>query len=427
MDLPFLMLSQSRGRSISGEELEAFGKKAAELWSSSEKTLNDAVVETVKQAGLTPEQVRRVVEFANTSAYLGEFKKEGSTHRVIEFSGGPADPAAVLQDLNDGGGGSVRDRGMLDYQSPPSRSKTASTDEDLSLKQAFEVEKSAGIPEENPLGDVIDLREKMAGLHDHITSQISGLEVMYMDLCERLFENVKQASLEGYTLGEVVQVWSKVTDEPVFFKTAFDMLSKRLVDNEVFRSTLDIAESLEKTGSSRLVNMGHPLIADFQEYCDVLMKLAGLRGQQENAASALQETTEFILRPEKRASFRDSSSASQQAGELKQAAGGAIGQVLDVARAAGEKVAPAAGKVVGSVIGQGPGAQEAGKYIGKAIQYTPHAIGAALGLRALQHLQAAGQSPIGHAVKSFVPGTADYQQKQYELQMRYGGMPFGTY
>lgn len=424
MDLPFQMLSQSgRGRSVSGEELEAFGKQAAALWSSKDTSLNSAVVETVKHAGLTPEQVRRVIEFANTAAYLGEFHKEGSPHKVIEFSGGPADPSSVLQDLNDGGGGSVSDRGMMDYASPPAETKTAEVRFETSFEQMFAVQ-APNIPEENPLGGIMDLREKVAGLHDHLTSEISGLEVMHMDLCQRLFENVKQAALEGYSLGEVVQAWSKVTEEPVFFKTAFVMLGQRLVDNEVFPSLHEVYDSLEKTGAARMVNMDHPLLTDFEEYCGCIEKIAQLREQQEKAASALRQTTEFILRPEKVAEGKAPSSSSADPFEgLKTAeVGGVVGKAVQLGRKAAP-VGEAAGKFLGELaVGKGnQTAAQIGKLTGKAVQYTPHALGVALALRAGQHAQALGQTSLGHEVKSLIPGTQDYQQKKYQLQMQYGG------
>ncbi len=89
------------------------GKSAAERWSvGAYPSLHEAVVGTVKCARLSPEQVRRVVEFANTTAYLTEFRKEGMGHKYIDFGeGGPANPSTVLQDLNDGGGGTVFDTG----------------------------------------------------------------------------------------------------------------------------------------------------------------------------------------------------------------------------------------------------------------------------------------------------------------------------
>src|SRR5208282_6747332 len=106
------LLQQAHAHRVSGEHLEVLGKQASSRWSSGEsKTLSDAVVETVKTAGLSPEQVKRVCEFANTEAYLTEFKKEGSAHKFIDFGSGPADPSTVIKDLNDGGGGTVFDDG----------------------------------------------------------------------------------------------------------------------------------------------------------------------------------------------------------------------------------------------------------------------------------------------------------------------------
>jgi len=122
------LLQQLNAHPHSGEYLEVLGKRAAARWSSGDhKTLTDAVTETVKQAQLSPEQVKRVVEFANTDAYLTEFKKEGGEHHVIDFHGGPADASEILKDLNDGGGGSVFDRGTGDYNAPPNDMKISSS------------------------------------------------------------------------------------------------------------------------------------------------------------------------------------------------------------------------------------------------------------------------------------------------------------
>lgn len=239
-NLPFqAQLQESHARPVSGEELETFGKKAAEYYSKGEGDLNQAVVETVKHAGLSPEQVRRVVEFANTAAYLTEFKKESSPHRVVEFQGGPADPAAVLQDLNDGGGGSTYDRGLLDYSSPPGESKTASA----AAEQAFAAALSRPelpLRQHNPFGEVIELKDKLASLYDHETSILSGLEGMYMDLSEQLYGHVKQAAMSGATLGEVLQAWLPFVNDPVYVKTAFSLIGPRLVQEEVFRSLVDV-------------------------------------------------------------------------------------------------------------------------------------------------------------------------------------------
>jgi hypothetical protein len=136
-DLTSLMLlQQSHAIPKSGEELETLGKYAAKKYvEGSCASLNDAVVETVKHAGLSPEQVKRVVEFANTDAYLTEYRKEASS-KYVTFLEGPADPAEVLRDLNDGGGGTVFDRGLADYSVPPGV-KTASAVESFEKQAAI--------------------------------------------------------------------------------------------------------------------------------------------------------------------------------------------------------------------------------------------------------------------------------------------------
>lgn len=122
---PQTQLQQSAAHPMSGEELEVLGKRASAMYRCGGCTLNDAVVETVKKAGLSPEQVKRVVEFANTDAYLKEFEKKGATHKYIDFHGGPANPSEILKDLNDGGGGTVFDTGSGDYMSPPLQKTSA--------------------------------------------------------------------------------------------------------------------------------------------------------------------------------------------------------------------------------------------------------------------------------------------------------------
>lgn len=148
-DLPSItLLQQAHAIPKTGEELEVLGKQAACKYDSGEScTLNCAVVETVKHAGLSPEQVKRVVEFTNQSAYRNEFNKLGSGHKYIEFEGGPANPGEVLKDLNDGGGGTVFDRGVLDYASQPALpAKTASALLEQNRKRVG-IEKTAQLTE----------------------------------------------------------------------------------------------------------------------------------------------------------------------------------------------------------------------------------------------------------------------------------------
>jgi hypothetical protein len=294
-DLPEQGLFQQRNaRPISGEHLEVLGKKASADWSAGTySSLTAAVTNVVKTAGLSPEQVKRVVEFANTSAYLNEFRKEGSAHRVIEFEGGPASVADVLRDLNDGGGGSVFDRGTLDYQTPPSNAKVAAARAEAELTALFG-SPAPDLPQENPLGPALDLQTKVASAREHLLSQLSGLEVVYSDLGDRLYFQVKQAALRGMSLGDIVQAWDSVAPSADHIKVASSLVAPRLLKDEVFRNIGELHASIDKMGGARMVNPAHPLVGEFVEFCQALNKLAETRLARDELAKAASDLSTFI-------------------------------------------------------------------------------------------------------------------------------------
>jgi hypothetical protein len=283
-DLPSVELfQQMHSRHVTGEHLEVLGKQAAARWHAGEfATLTEAVTDLVKTAHLSPEQVKRVIEFTNTAAYLQDFKKEGAPHRVIEFAGGPADPSEILKDLNDGGGGTVFDNGS-DYHMPPSKEaseKTASSHDENALAELFGNEPSENIPYANPHSEVIDLKDKLAAAADHLQSEISGLEVAYAELGGRVYYQVKQAALSGYSLGNVLQAWQEVSPSDDYIKVAFELISPRLLREEVFRSLEQMSASVDKVASA-MVDTSHPLVQEFTEFCQALTTLAEKRAARE--------------------------------------------------------------------------------------------------------------------------------------------------
>ena len=272
------------------------GKKAAAQWSGGEHAnLTEAVVHVIKHAEvpLVPEQVRRVLEFCNVDAYLSEFRKEGA-HKIVDFGpDGPANPADVLHNLNNGGGTTVLDNGISDYSRPPA--KTASYDDaDEVLAEVFMHKAASVYPDENPYQEIMELQDKLAGAYDHLSAQISGLEIAYQDLSEGLYQQVKQASLEGQSLGEIIQAWGAVTDDPIFVKAAFDQFVPRLLKEEVFYTGDDVGNSILKTAGERYVNIEHPLINTYTDFVDVLSKLASLREWQEEVFNDYNQATAFI-------------------------------------------------------------------------------------------------------------------------------------
>jgi hypothetical protein len=414
-DLPVsLLMQQEKAKSRTGEELETFGKVASIAYLKGEcKTLTQAVVDTVKTAGLGPEQVRRVVEFANTNAYLQKFASGDPHHRVISFKGGPASFPDVIRDLNDGGGGSVFDKvasaSLSDYQSPPpdvealaSRNMDRFGNMDVKLASAFAVEE-VEYPYSDPLRETLDLRDKIAGLYSEATGELSVLENEYLECCDELFHFVKQAALSGLTLGNVTAAMGEVTRDPEIFKLAFAMLAPRLVKNEVFRTDEAVAESLAKFASSNVVNPEHPLLGAFGEYVSTLQKLAATRQVRDEAAEQLDILSRFTVKA--------ASTATAVAEKIRSVASHvpkAWGVATDLAARASKPVSEFATAL---------GGETAGSIAGGAVEYSPHILA---GLAAEEAYQRAKNNPAVQAGKNFVasrvPYTHQSMMRQYALQ-----------
>ncbi len=496
-DLPSIaLLQQSHAVPKSGEELEVMGKYAASQYiGGKQKTLNDAVVGTVKHAGLSPEQVRRVIEFANTAAYLSEFNKEGSPSRYVDFAGGPADPGEVLRELNSGGGGTVFDRGLADYSMPmaelskaasarrapraeePEQEKAASApepEEDLitklakygpfgptgmdiandmvadgnrgrimpayagfdptgdsqkkmqvrmlqaytgrspvvvkhgsaleqmlldedptetALKEAF-----AATDEQyeyaNPLADSFAMRDKLAGMAEHMTRELTGLEVEYGSVLEDLYQQVKQASLEGNELGLILAAWQEVVPDAAYVKTAFMHIGPRLVDEGVFEGREAVGLSLTKTAHVGMVDMEHPIIETMAAYCLTLDKLAETRAGRDEVIEGRDRLDGFITK-----------------------AAALIPKVLSAASKGGEVAGGAARKVMSELVDNPSVIAGAGNVVGGAVKYAPHIAGA---IAAKEVYDRAKYNPVTQYVSSQLPGTQAHAMRQMRLMQASG-------
>ena len=427
------VLQQREARPVAGEHLEVLGKKAAADWCSGKvASLNAAVLSAVQHEMLSPEQVRRVVEFCNQDAYLQEFRKEGSNHRVVHFDSGPADPAQVIQDLNDGGGGSRFDRGTLDYSMPPSLAmkeaswrspatvgfdKTASANEAPAAelprlvklpslpKTASPAERyesqlwelfGAGSPMAmaEPLRPLQQMEHKLAGAAAHLSSELDSLEIEFGQVTDRLYGAVKQAALEGIPLGAMITAWSTVSEDPLYVKVAFNRLTPMLQTGRVFDSLASLGDSLLKTAgfNAEFANKEHPLVSCYQEFVDTLNKLAHMRVVHEELQVGADEAHKL----------------------LKQAAsGGLVGAArkgVGMVSSAIDKASPA---VAHALVGAKDGKQLA-PTIAKALKGTA-LVGS--GLAANAAVQNVTDRPavrgVVNTAASIVPGTMAYQQRRY--------------
>ena len=383
-DLPsFLLSRQQQAKPVSGMELETFGKHAASLYSSGRcPTVAEAIMATIKTAALSPEQVKRVVELANTEAYLNETRKHAS-HRYVELQGGPANPADILRDLNDGGEPIQRDKTAMDYRLPPpdvhelerlNRQRLGAPD---ILEEAFKTS-GARYPNDDPYIDSLRHLQKLSGLHDQLVSELSHLEAQLIGDKEELYQQVKEAAQSGLCLGDVLYALS-FTEQPAdMAKVAFSYITPRLVQDGVHRSALSVAESLSGfTKRAGLVNREHPLLSSYESMCNTLYKLAQTRVAAERIQGEVEAMTLFLHR-----------AISKEAG-LAKSVGKEVGELLGVvgsgakagwrglrsgAREAGSGLTEALGgprmvDAAGNIVSGSRGAELAGK----AVEHAPTA------------------------------------------------------
>ena len=380
---------------MGGSELESMGKQAAEAWSAGlHPSIHEAVVTTVKCAQLSPEQVKRVVEFANQTAFLAAHKKEGSNHKYIDFGPeGPANPSEVLQELNSGGGGTVFDSGSNPYQIEPTQAVSSISEREM-LDALFPKTASEGYAEADPLQDSMDLYQKLAGLADRTGSAINSLERICDETHEALFNEVKQATLHGYSLADVVSIWEQVDPSGEYVKVAFASMLEPLLESGVFLLPDQVTASLLKQAQVGTPDPSTPIVTNFKAYCEVVDKLAEERSNHAQYVEGA-ATLQAFLRKEA-------------------ASGGVLHKGIELVRKGGQH-AQRGGEAAGKfLLGDSKGA----KHIGTAARYATYAAPAIAANEIYRNTL--GSSPAfqraKHRVLTAVPGTQEYYQKDLENQ-----------
>ena len=278
--LPLGLALQQAAKPIDPEQLELMGKRAAAAYSEHGTRLSDAVVEVVKEAKLSPEQVKRVCEFANTNAYLTEFEKAGEM-RNVTFEGGPANPGTVLKDLNDGGNPMLSKVGSSDYAEPTGQYKTAGVSEDA-FAEAFGIksggkEKTASahsavdrdqMSHYSPVDELNDLRICLEGTRETMISKLSSSGVVYDDVSSDLCKTAAQELETGTPMGDIARVWASHSPSTSLFKEAMALVVKHLQTRG--HSEEELSKSLTKTASAGVLpNPTHPLVEQFVAFTKV--------------------------------------------------------------------------------------------------------------------------------------------------------------
>ena len=81
--------------SFSRHDIDSLAFKAVKDFNSG-KTLHNSIVKLAKDNSMNPEQIKRLVESANTSAFLDQFNSKTGSDRMVEFD--VADPSKVIHE-----------------------------------------------------------------------------------------------------------------------------------------------------------------------------------------------------------------------------------------------------------------------------------------------------------------------------------------
>lgn len=137
-DMPFGLARKDTYAELSAKDLESLGKEASSLYLDGGMSLNDAVVKVAGvHPSISPHQVRRVVEFANTETFQRIFEKQADDKNV-DFD--VADPGAVLRNLEMGSRGQISAPAPSEYSSEPVKLAHHVVEADIALCRMFGME-----------------------------------------------------------------------------------------------------------------------------------------------------------------------------------------------------------------------------------------------------------------------------------------------
>lgn len=246
-------------RAVDPAHLESLGKTAARLADNGDVSLTDAVVQTIGREKLNSEQVRRVVEHANVEAFNRKFASTSGHLRAVHIDGGPADPAAVLQSLNNAARPREVTIDALEYSmSPEDFSKSSSL-------VSSTVDRTTG----GLLGEISDLQHQLRAAHDEMVQSVESSKSAMIDALNALGRETLSASRQGASPEELFSAWHSVS--PELAKTAFARMRPLMRHSGV-------------KVAGRVLNPAHPVVRNFESF----VKAASSYGAHQEALTSIE-------------------------------------------------------------------------------------------------------------------------------------------
>jgi hypothetical protein len=250
---------------VSPDRLKMLGKQASLLFTDRAIPLTDAVVRVVSEnPGLNVEHIRRVTEMANNYAFETLFNKTAGDHRVINFEDGPADPAAILNELN----AAPKEKVKMAYRAPPKINKFIPGAE--GIERAFDMVKQASPMDmtmwENPHRSVFELQEMLKAAQSQMASDMQYWGDRFEEASDQLYKEARKVVLEGHSPAEVSIIFQKRAVHPGISKLALKQIADRMDWDSSFVSEI---RPMEKLAENMVVNSNHPLCVAFDYFTKV--------------------------------------------------------------------------------------------------------------------------------------------------------------
>lgn len=257
-----------RHASISAESLELMGKQAANLFLDSGLSLNEAVVKVASaQPGINPEQLKRVVEYANTATYLAKHdqnKNAGSDSSYPQFE--LADPGRVVQDLSDGARPTAVTRTDIDYGRQPLKAKLSSVQTDALLSEIFKTASAEDndFSHETLVKEVMDTKSDLIQLKENLESSAEKIAFDTESAIADYYSVMRTHLLDNGSFADVLAAArSTGMDQEkiasVLQPFVVQLLSDKVLTPDELRAG---SNSLNKV-AHRVVNTEHPLVQSF--------------------------------------------------------------------------------------------------------------------------------------------------------------------
>jgi hypothetical protein len=257
-DLTQYLLNDRSTAPLSAESLEMMGKQAANHYLEYGLPLARGIAKLASEhPDINSDQIKRVVEFANTAVHLGlhdKNKKAGASDSYPQFDLADARPTRLPPV-------------SVEYSRRHQTEKLSSATSDAIMADLFKTAapEEPSYTKDSVIDDVMGVKSDLTSLKEHIQHSAQELDVLFKTASEEFYELSKRHLLEGGPFADIVAAARVpgVSYEKV--AAALQPHVTRLIKEKVAspQELRDGVEGFEKV-AHRVLNPAHPLVTSFR-------------------------------------------------------------------------------------------------------------------------------------------------------------------